>query len=188
MEVRDLRNEIKNRLPLKRYEHVLRVADTAKNLAVKFNVSAEKAEQAALFHDIAKFMEPAHMREIIENDGDSREFSLFDFHHELWHASAGRIIAREEFGVADQDILNAIRYHTTGRAGMSTLEKVIYIADLIEPGREFPGIAQLRDTNGKSIHDLMNDCVSHSILYLIGKRVAVHPDSIDCYNELVQRK
>lgn len=186
MEAGILRNEIKNRLPSSRYEHVLRVAETAKKLANQYGLSEDKAEQAALFHDIAKFMEPAQMREIIEHENDANDCSLFNFHHELWHAAAGKLIVRDEFGVGDADILNAIRYHTTGRIGMSPLEKLIYIADLIEPGREFPGIEELRDTQGKTVDDLMKDCVSHSILYLIRKQAAVHPDSINCYNEHIQ--
>ncbi|WOV88794.1 bis(5'-nucleosyl)-tetraphosphatase (symmetrical) YqeK [Sporosarcina oncorhynchi] len=184
----NLRIELKNRLPKKRYEHVIRVTETAKKLAEQYDVSVEKAELAALFHDIAKFMEPTQMREIIEREADPTDVSVLGFHHELWHAAAGRLIARDEFEVHDSDILNAIRFHTTGRAAMSKLEKVIYIADLIEPGRDFPGIGELRDTNGKSVDELMKNCVSHSILYLIGKRVAVHPDSIDCYNEHVKKR
>ena len=66
------------------------------------------------------------------------DFRLLSFHHELWHGPVGAIIARNEFGIEDEDILNAIRFHTTGRAGMSTLEKLIYVSDMIEPGRNFP--------------------------------------------------
>lgn len=186
MEVEILRNEIEKRLPQKRFEHVLRVAEIAKSLAIQYGVSVEKAEQAAMFHDIAKFMEPAEMRKLIEEKDE--DLRLLSFHHELWHAAAGRVIARDEFSVTDPDILNAIRYHTTGRAGMSVLEKVIYVADLIEPGRMFPGVEELRDTKEKSIDVAMKDCLIHSLKYLIDKRVAVFPDSFECYNEHIQRK
>ena len=177
--------ELENRLPSKRFEHVLRVAETAKELAGRFGIPVDKAERAALFHDIAKFMEPSEMRRLIEDNDEDRR--LLFFHHELWHAAAGRIIAEKEFGVKDPDILNAIRYHTTGRAGMSALEKLIYIADLIEPGRSFPGIEELRKSADLHIDEAMKACIAHSVLYLIERRAAVFPDSIECYNEHVQK-
>ena len=76
---------------------------------------------------------------------------LLSFHHELWHGPVGAMIARKEFGVTDEDMLNAIRFHTTGRAGMSPLEKLIYIADMIEPGRDFPGVETLRELAEENI-------------------------------------
>ncbi|MCM3710827.1 bis(5'-nucleosyl)-tetraphosphatase (symmetrical) YqeK [Sporosarcina luteola] len=176
--------ELEKRLPRKRFEHVLRVTETAKELAGRFGVPACIAEQAALFHDIAKFMEPSEMRRLIEENGE--DVKLFSFHHELWHAAAGRIIAEQDFGVQDQDILNAIRYHTTGRAGMSDLEKLIYIADLIEPGRDFPGITELRNAAKLNMDEAMRACIVHSVRYLIDRNAAVFPDSIECYNEHVQ--
>lgn len=185
MEVQLLKEELERRLPQKRYEHVLRVAATAKTLARHYDVDEIRVELAALFHDIAKFMEPAEMRTLIEKH--SEDVRLLTFHHELWHAAAGRIIAEKTFNVTDEDVLNAIRYHTTGRAGMSPIEKIVYVADLIEPGRAFPGIEQLRTLEGKSLDRVMRDCVSHSIKYLLDNHVAVFPDSLECYNEHVQK-
>lgn len=184
MEVQLIKDELERRLPQKRYEHVLRVAETAKSLARHYDVDETRVEQAALFHDIAKFMEPAEMRTLIEKHGDDAR--LLSFHHELWHAAAGRIIAENDFNVTDEDVLNAIRYHTTGRAGMSPIEKIVYVADLTEPGRSFPGIENLRELEGKTLDKLMQDCVTHSIKYLLDKRVAVFPDSLECYNDHVQ--
>ncbi|WP_339250673.1 bis(5'-nucleosyl)-tetraphosphatase (symmetrical) YqeK [Sporosarcina sp. FSL W8-0480] len=185
METQQIINEIKKRVSLKRFEHVIRVAETAKVLAARYGVSVEKAELAALLHDVAKSMEPADMRKLIEENGEDNR--LLSFHHEIWHAAAGKVIARDEFGVTDSDVLNAIRYHTTGRVGMSALEKVIYVADLIEPGRKFPKIEELRKTAELSIDEAMKSCIIHSVGYLVGKRVTVFPDSFECYNEHVQR-
>ena len=104
-----------------RYEHVLRVADTAKKLAERFAIPVEKAEQAALFHDIAKCMDKSELHQILEREKEDPR--LFLFHHELWHAPVGAIIARDEFAISDADILNAIRYHTTGRSEMTAARK-----------------------------------------------------------------
>lgn len=186
MELDQLKTELLNRMPVARYEHVLRVTEVAGKLAQKYGVSVAAAEQAALFHDIAKFMEKEALRLILvkENVDDC----LLSFHHELWHGPVGAIIASQEFGITDQDVLNAVRYHTTGRAGMSMLEKVIYIADMIEPGRDFPGVDQLRETATEDIHMAMGACIHQSVQFLISKKVPVFPDSIDCYNEHVIKR
>jgi predicted HD superfamily hydrolase involved in NAD metabolism len=186
MDANQLKKVLLQRLPVERYEHVLRVADTAKVLAERFEISVKKAEQAALFHDIAKFMDKSELRQILEREKeDSR---LFAFHHELWHAPVGAIIARDEFAISDADILNAIRYHTTGRSSMSALEKLIYIADMIEPGRSFPGVEALRERAQESLDATMEACIYQSVQFLVNKRVPVFPDSIDCYNEHINEE
>ena len=106
----------------------------------------------------------------------------------MWHAPVGAIIARDEFGITDVDILNAIRYHTTGRANMSQLEKLIYISDMIEPGRSFPGVDDLRGMAEKDLDLTMEACIYQSVQFLVSKRVPVYPDSLDCYNELIRRE
>lgn len=181
MDVNELKQQLVQRLSTARYEHVLRVAETAKLLAIKYQMSVEQAEQAALFHDIAKCMDKDDLRlHLVRGNEDSR---LTSFHHELWHAPVGAMIAHDEFGLEDEDVLNAIRYHTTGRADMSRLEKLIYIADMIEPGRSFPGVDILRQRAEESLDIAMEACIYQSVQFLVNKRVPVFPDSIDCYNE-----
>ena len=186
MELDQLKVELSSRMPAARFDHVLRVTETAKALATAYDVSVKAAEQAALFHDIAKYMDQEALRLIlVEEKLDQR---LLLFHHELWHGPAGAIIANREFGVDNQDVLNAIRYHTTGRARMSVLEKVIYVADMIEPGRDFPGVEKLRAIAKENIHQVMEACIHQSVQFLVSKKVPVFPDSIDCYNEhVIQR-
>lgn len=177
----ELKADLLNRMPVARYDHVLRVTEVAKNLAQKYGVSVEAAEQAALFHDIAKFMDQEALRLIlVEENVDNR---LLSFHHELWHGPVGAVIASQEFGVENDDVLNAVRYHTTGRSGMSVLEKVIYVADMIEPGRDFPGVDQLREIAFEDIQRAMGACIHQSVQFLVSKKAPVFPDSIDCYNE-----
>lgn len=181
MDVNYIKQQLVQRLSTGRYEHVLRVVETAKLLAVKYQISVEQAEQAALFHDIAKCMEKDELRlNLMRENEDVR---LISFHHELWHAPVGANIARDEFGLKDEDVLNAIRYHTTGRANMSTLEKLIYVADMIEPGRNFPGVEILRQQAEENLDVAMEACIYQSVQFLVNKGVAVFPDSIDCYNE-----
>ena len=186
MDLALLKSELSKRLSSGRFDHVLRVTETAQHLALLHGVSVDKAELAALFHDIAKCMDPTSLRLLmIEDKVDQR---LFNFHHELWHASAGAIIAANEFNVKDQEVLNAIKYHTTGRAGMSNLEKVIYVADMTEPGRNFPGVENLRELATDNLEKAMGACIHQSVQFLVKKGVPVFPDSIDCYNEHVIRE
>jgi predicted HD superfamily hydrolase involved in NAD metabolism len=184
MEVEQLKIEIAKRMPKERYEHVLRVTETAKRLADKYQLPVFKAEQAALFHDIAKFMDKTDLNHVLNTANEDTR--LFSFHYELWHAPVGAIIARDEFGMSDADILNAIRYHTTGRANMSPLEKLIYISDMIEPGRNFPGVDELRAKAEENLDTAMEACIYQSVQFLVNKKVPVFPDSIDCYNEHVK--
>ncbi|REB09961.1 HD domain-containing protein [Sporosarcina sp. BI001-red] len=183
MEPANLIKELQQRMPQQRFQHVLRVTETAKSLARIHGDSIEAAETAALFHDIAKFMDPEEMRKLLIAHEENP--LLFEFHKELWHAPAGAIIAREEFGVHSEDILNAIRFHTTGRANMSNLEMILYIADMTEPARNFPGIDELRIRAEGPLDQAMRACITHTVTHLIGKQVPVYPDSIECYNYFV---
>lgn len=131
-----LRKEMEKELEPKRYEHTLSVAYTAANLAAVHGVDVEKALIAGMLHDCAKClsykkqMSLCTKNHVLLSELEAEEDSP------LLHAKAGSVLAKEEYGITDDDILNAISYHTTGRPHMSPLEKVIYIADYMEPGRK----------------------------------------------------
>lgn len=130
-----LRKEMEKELDPKRYEHTLSVAYTAANLAAVHDSDVEKALVAGMLHDCAKCL--SHKKQIKLCAKNHVRLSELEQAKDspLLHAKAGGILAREEYGITDEDILNAICYHTTGRPLMSSLEKIIYIADYIEPGR-----------------------------------------------------
>lgn len=132
-----IRKEMKKTLEPKRYEHTLSVAYTAANLAALYGEDVGRALTAGMLHDCAKCMSYKKQRELCirnhvqlsEPEKKHGEFCP------VLHAKAGAVLAKEKYGVKDEDILNAIFYHTTGRPQMSALEKIIYIADYIEPCR-----------------------------------------------------
>lgn len=177
---------VKERLPENRFTHVLGVVDTAIELAKAFKVSESNAQTAAILHDIAKFSDREWMKSVIVSE--KMDPLLLEYHAELWHAPVGAHLAKSEFGVNDEDVLNAIRYHTTGREAMSDLEKVIYIADLIEPNRKFSGVEELRQLKNQGLDVMMEASVKHSIEFLESKNQPVFPDSLKCYNYFVQQK
>src|SRR5690625_5656343 len=119
-------------LPRKRFEHTLRVADTAIELADRFNESIEQAELAALFHDYAKYRPIEELKHWIIKSNLPKD--LLDYHHELWHGPVGSILIEYEHGIQDSIIKNAIYYHTTGRAYMNKLDMILFVVDYIETG------------------------------------------------------
>lgn len=132
----ELRREMKKELEPKRYEHTLSVAYTAANLAAVHGVDVEKALVAGMLHDCAKCL--SHKKQLSLCMKNHMHLSELEAAKDspLIHAKAGSILAKKKYGITDADILHAICYHTTGRPQMSPLEKVIYIADYIEPGRK----------------------------------------------------
>lgn len=186
MDQNSMLQKVKDRLPENRYNHVVGVVETATRMAQDFNVSVESAQTAAILHDVAKFSDRDWMKSIIISE--EMDPLLLEYHAELWHAPVGAYLAKQEFGIEDEDVLNAIRYHTTGRAGMSDLEKIVYIADLVEPNRKFSGVDQLRQLKEQGLDVMMEASVKHSIEFLVSKNQPVYPDSLKCYNYFVQQK
>jgi predicted HD superfamily hydrolase involved in NAD metabolism len=134
---------LKQRLTAEKYRHSLRTADWAKEIAVFCNYDPDAAYLAGLLHDCAKTADADYLlaqapKHRIRLTKKYRENPL------LLHGPLGAALAREEFGITDQKILNAIHYHTLGRAKMSRLEKIIYVADYSEPGRRLPTAREIR--------------------------------------------
>lgn len=177
---------IKGSLNDKRYIHTLGVISVAKKLAQINNVDEKKAEIAALCHDIAKYIKADEAMKIMkENNINLDEYEKNT--PELWHGIIGPIYAKKELKIEDEEILNAIRYHTTGRENMSDLEKIIYIADMIEPSRVFEGVEEIREITLKDLNKGMIAGLNHSISYLLSKGVLIDINTIKARNYLLLR-
>lgn len=177
---------IKPRMPEKRYIHTIGVMETAISLAQKYGEDVKKAETAAILHDIAKYADIEWMENIVRDKNlDPR---LIGWGSELLHGPVGAYIAENEFGITDQEMLNAIRFHTTGRASMSDLEKIIFVADMIEPNRRFDGVDRLRKKAQKNLDKAMRACVRHTLAFLIDTKQPIFPLSIECYNDMMNRE
>jgi len=142
----------------KRFEHTKRVVDLAVSMARRYGEDEYRTSVAALLHDYCKNPDGG-----VEND--------------IGHAGMAADIAKNEFGIADEDLLNAIRYHTTGRAGMSRLEKILFLADTIEPGRTYDSISELRETCLKDLDKGVYTVLVELKAYLEKKGVAVSVDT-----------
>ena len=174
---------VKEQLTEQRYIHTVGVMETAVKLAERFGADLKKAEIAAIFHDYAKFRPKEEMKQIILDGGGPLE--VLNFHHELWHAPAGAALVKTEVGITDEDILSAIRFHTSGRPNMTLLEKVIYVADYIEPGRRFPGVEEVRTLAEEDLDLALIQALKNTMTFLISKNQAVYPETVATYNALV---
>ncbi|WP_062355670.1 bis(5'-nucleosyl)-tetraphosphatase (symmetrical) YqeK [Bacillus kwashiorkori] len=185
MDVNQAIDIIKSVLPEKRFLHTLGVVKAAKQLANKYGGDINKVELSAIFHDYAKYRPVEEMRQIIIEQQLPKQ--LLNFHTELWHAPVGAYLVEREIGITDVEILNGIRYHTTGRPNMTLVEKIIYLADYIEPNRQFPGVDEVRQLAEKNINQAVLQATKNTIQFLLEKNSLVYPDTIDTYNNLINK-
>lgn len=168
-----------------RWEHTLRVTDTAIKLADIHGENKENAETAALFHDFAKCWKSSTLKQyILENQLPT---ALLEYNKELWHGPVAAHFIQHSFGITEPDIVNAIRYHTTGRVHMSKLELIIFVADYIEPGRQFSGIEEVRIVAKEDLLHASWLVIRNTILFLCGKGRTIYPDTFYTYNDLTNK-
>lgn len=189
MKERDLLLEIKNKLPESRYLHSLAVADTAEMIADRENYSCEKARQAGLLHDYAKNLslsELFNISEIIIDKWKIDQEELAIPH--LLHAPVAAYLAETKLGVSDYEVLEAIRFHTIGSAEMGKLAQIIFIADFIEPGRNFKEADIIRKELEKGIDRAIILICNYSIKYNIDKQRIIHPNTLHLRNAYLRRR
>jgi len=177
-----LRKELEKQLKPDRFDHTLGVAYTASSMAMLYGADVQKALIAGMLHDCAKCMSHEEQVKICEkNKIDISEVERRN--HSLLHAKVGMYLARTKYDIYDTEILNAIRWHTTGRENMSLLEKIVYIADFIEPNRK--ALDDMDIIRKEAFTDL-DLCLAHvlhnSVIYLktIGKEC--DEATMDAYN------
>ncbi len=174
---------LKQSLKSARYIHSVNTMREAVLLAEHYGVDREKAAVAGLIHDCAKELSDIETLEyckihVIElNEIEKR-------HVFLMHGEVGAILAREKYEVRDESILKAIRYHTTGRSGMSMLDKIIFLADYIEPGRKHSEVDNVRKLAYVDIDRALVSAFDSIIKYVIDQKGLIHPDTIGARNTL----
>ncbi|SDN00862.1 bis(5'-nucleosyl)-tetraphosphatase (symmetrical) YqeK [Sediminibacillus halophilus] len=167
-----------------RFEHTVRVTDTALELADKYGGNLKTVELAAIFHDYAKYRDREEMRSWIIHEPLPKD--LLEYHHELWHGPVGALLVEREVGIQDNDVLSPIRWHTTGKAGMNHLEKLVFLADYMEPGRAFPGVDDVRRAAKENLDYACWMVSKNTIRYLVSKNQRIYPDTFHAYNDLTK--
>lgn len=183
MNLKALRDATRAQMPEKRWNHTLGVVESAVRLAARYGADRDKAELAALLHDYAKAWPIERQEAMIRERGLAPE--VLDYDKELWHAHAGAQAVKEEHGIADEEVLDAIRYHTSGRESMTLLEKVVCLADYIEPGRDFPGVNKIRKLAEHNLEEALVAGFDSTIGFLLEKGKRIFPLTVIARNGLI---
>jgi predicted HD superfamily hydrolase involved in NAD metabolism len=152
------------------------VVNTADKLAIQFGADRQKTKLAALCHDLYRGVKDDALNIYVKQLGLPKKYMD---NANLAHSKIAAEIIKKDFGIEDEDVLNAVRYHTTGRAGMSILEKVIFLADSIEPGRNYPGVDEIRHVAETDLDLACLMCLEKTIDYINMKGYFLDPDTLD---------
>ena len=175
--------KLKNALTDSRFQHVLRVEQTAMDLAERNGVDVEKASIGGLVHDYAKQRPDKDFIEAIKTYHLDPE--LLNYGNAIWHGVVGWLFVKTELQITDIDILNAVRYHTVGHQFMTPLEQIVYMADYIEPGRNFPGVDEARKITFDNLQAGVAYQTKQTLSYLVAHNKPVFPQTIVTYNNWV---
>ena len=183
MDIKEIETDLSNKLSKKRFIHTLGVVNSAMYLAKKYGANIEDAHLAALLHDCAKEIPLLEMRDLVADlpcDQDMLHSGA------LLHGLAGMVLANTQYGVINPDILEAIRVHTTGKENMSKLDKIIFLADYIEPNRKFPGVNDIRLAAEQSLDAGVLCGFDMTIRHLIDSGDSIYPLTILSRNDLLR--
>jgi len=180
-QVKDKIAFLEQRLSRKRFQHSCNVARAAKQLAQRYGADQESAYFAGLLHDICKEA-PFEEQRALMLAGDFAPDEAELHSRKLWHGIAGAYFIQTEFGVTDRDILNAVRFHTVGRDGMSLLEEIIYIADMISDERDYKGVTKMRKLAFDDLQEAMLTALTDAIGSVLKKGGLIPQYTIAAYN------
>lgn len=187
MDISEMIEKLNDYLPEKRKRHSLNVAKSAMRLCEFRACDRKKAEIAGILHDTAKYIKFADVGKYCKKYG----IELDDLEKEstaLSHSIVGAYIAKYEFGIDDEEILGAIRYHTTGRPNMTALEEIIFLADLIEEARDYPGVEELRKmAYSGEIDRAIVKSIDNTITLLLRKKSTIHTRTVDARNYYIRK-
>lgn len=175
-----LMQAVQMRMSERRFKHVLGVEETAVALAERFGGSPKKASIAALTHDYAKERSDEDFLREIEKKQLDRD--LINWGNNIWHGVVGAEMVKDELGIAHEDILNAIRQHTTGATVMTKLSQILYMADYIEAGRDFPGVEEVRTLAFDDLAASVGWQTAHTLTFLLTQKVTIYPGTLLTYN------
>ena len=178
---------IKGRLSPYRFSHSMRVAARAVELAKRNNLDPQKAYVAGILHDIMKEESLESQQKIIESTGYTMT-AVELASPNVYHQMSGAVYVRDILGIDDEDIVGGIRYHTTGRADMTPFEMLIYLADFTSADRDYPDVDIMRKKTDADFFDGMLYSLTYTITKLAQQSKQIHPDTLHCYNWVLDIK
>lgn len=178
---------VRERLGEPAFKHCMRVADTAASLGVIYGIDPAEAWLAGLLHDWDRELDDTELVRAARDAGIAADATEAEVPY-LLHARTGAAAVAERFPELPPGVVSAVANHTVGSASMSDLDCIVYVADMIEPGRTFKGVDELREAAGTvSLQDLFALAYQHSLMHLIRSRKLIHPDTVAIWNTLVAR-
>ena len=180
----EIMSYIEKNLSERRLKHTRSVVNEAIKLAKHYGEDVEKAELAALFHDMFRSTPASVLNMYIRQLGLPK--NIMD-NPNLSHGKIAAVIMKRDFGIEDEDIVNAVSFHTTGRAGMSKLEKIIFLADSIEPGRNYPMVDEIRALAYINLEKACISSLTRTVEYIKGIGEYLDPDTISAINDLKEK-
>lgn len=163
-----------------RFQHCVRVSETARKLAELNNYDPDKAALAGFVHDYAKQVPVEEYIKVIKTKNFDQD--LLNWSRAIWHGIVGTYFIQHDLRIDDPEIIQAVNRHTTADVEMTTLDKIVYLADYIEPGRDFPGVEEARKITYKNLDAGVGYQLAHTLEYLIEHRSKIYPRTLEAYN------
>ena len=180
----DYRKILTEKLDDYRIYHSECVSECAAVLAEKYGADPEKARLAGLMHDVMKNADTNEHFEYIEKSGE--KLTAVDYSNpKVWHQISGAAFLKESGIISDAEILGAVRWHTTGKAGMTLLEKIVYVADFISADRDYPDVGVVRKLADESLESAILYTSRYTVNKLASKNLPIHPATVECYNDMI---
>lgn len=176
---------VSSQMPARRWQHTLGVMQSAIELAQRYGADPQRAELAAIVHDVAKYWPVQRQAAVIAENGLNAE--LLNYDSPLWHSEVGAYVAEHEYGIEDREVIDAIRYHTSGREDMTLLDKVVCLADYIEPGRDFPGVERIREKALLSLEEGLIAGFDSTVKVLLERGQTIFPTTVLARNDLIRQ-
>ncbi len=183
MEYSEAERMVRAALSKKRYAHTCNVKEAAVKLARSYGADPEKAALAAMLHDAVKERPKAELLQILRGNaiiaGNTAGSPA-----PVWHGPCAAILAKTQWGVDDPEVLDAIRYHTTGRAGMTKMDKILYLADMISAERDYPEVGELRALAAENLDAAVLQAVRYNIRWMEECGKTIDPLSREALEDL----
>lgn len=186
MDVKQAKQMVKDTLSPKRYKHTINVKKMAVHLAEKYGADPEKAALAALLHDALKERKKDELLQILQDNAIIAQ-NAQNSPAPVWHGVCAAILAQTKWGVTDPDVLSAIRCHTTGKPGMSKLDKIIYLSDMISEERDYPEVYELRQLAEQDLDLAVFTAVEKNIGWMRESGKSIDSLSLQAYEDLKQQ-
>ena len=171
----------KSMMDQKRFEHCIGVSESSRKLARLNNYDEDKAALAGFIHDYAKQIPNEEFIKVIKKENFDPD--LLNYNRAIWHGIVGTYFIKRDLKIEDEKILTAIYRHTTADSEMTTLDKIVFVADFIEPHRAFPGVEEARKVAFNNLDDGVGFELAHTLDFLVKNRQKIYPKTLKAYNK-----